>query len=131
MPDEGRQRIDKWLWFARVVKTRTLAQKLVVAGRVRLNREKIDSASHAVKLGDVLTIALEAGVRVLKVAGSGERRGPPAEARLLYEDLSPPPPPPEPRTASREAGTGRPTKRDRRAMDSFLARRDDFSSGSD
>ena len=82
------------------------------------------------KPGDVLTIALEAGVRVLKVVGAGIRRGPPAEARLLYEDLSPPAPPAAP--AQRDRGAGRPTKRDRRTLDSF--RRDpgdDFSPNED
>lgn len=111
--DKG-QRIDKWLWFARVVKTRTLAQKLAVSGRVRVNREKNDSASRPVKAGDTLTIALDAGVRVLRVLLPGTRRGPPAEARLLYDDLSPPPLPRQPPQGVRERGAGRPTKRDRR-----------------
>ena len=78
----------------------------------------------------MLTIAGEAGVRVLKVVGAGIRRGPPAEARLLYEDLSPPAPP-EP-LARRDRGAGRPTKRDRRALNDF--RRDpgdDFSRNED
>ncbi|HZP19625.1 MAG TPA: RNA-binding S4 domain-containing protein [Bauldia sp.] len=123
---DGRQRIDKWLWFARVVKTRTLAQKLVLSGSVRVNRERSDSASRAVKTGDVLTIALPGGVRVLKVAAPGARRGPPAEAKLLYEDLSPPEPARPPATG-REPGSGRPTKRDRRAIDAFLAKDEDFS----
>ena len=125
MSDGARQRIDKWLWFARVVKTRTLAQKLVLSGAVRLNREKCDSPSHLLKTGDVLTIAIGRGIRVLKVAGPGRRRGPPAEAQGLFEDLSPPSPPRE--QASPTAGP-RPTKRDRRAMDAF---RDDFSEDRD
>ena len=58
---DTRQRIDKWLWFARLAKTRTAAQKLAVSGRVRVNREKSDSASRLVRMGDVLTIALESG----------------------------------------------------------------------
>jgi len=70
----------------------------------------------------VLTIALDRRVLVLKVLALGERRGPAAEAQKLYEDLSPPPPPKEakpPAPAQREAGAGRPTKRDRRQMDKF------------
>ena len=122
MAGEGRQRIDKWLWFARIAKTRTTAQKLVLAGAVRINREKCASASHAVKVGDVLTVALDAGVRVLKILAPGARRGPAAEARTLYEDMSPPPPPAE----ERQGRGPRPTKRDRRAIDAF---RDDFSEG--
>jgi ribosome-associated heat shock protein Hsp15 len=122
MTGEGRQRIDKWLWFARLVKTRTLAQKLAVSGSVRINREKVEAASQLVKIGDVLTVASVRGVRILKVAAPGTRRGPAPEARLLYEDLSPAPAAPaagaEPAPAAdRPPGSGRPTKRDRRALD--------------
>jgi ribosome-associated heat shock protein Hsp15 len=116
------QRIDKWLWHARVCKTRSLAQKLTVAGHVRINREKIDAASKAVKIGDVLTIALDRRVLVLKVLGIGARRGPATEARTLYEDLSPPPPPKPERPlqiAAREDGAGRPTKKERRQIDAL------------
>ncbi len=84
-----RQRLDKWLWFARLARTRTAAQKLAESGRVRLNRDRMKQASHAVKPGDVLTVRLESGVRVLRIVASGERRGPPEEARLLYDDLTP------------------------------------------
>src|SRR5215470_8539598 len=90
MPDEERQRIDKWLFFARVVKSRSLAAKLVEAGRVRINRQKTEQAAHPVKAGDVLTIALERRVLVYRVAAAGTRRGPAAEARLLYEDVGQP-----------------------------------------
>jgi ribosome-associated heat shock protein Hsp15 len=83
------QRIDKWLYFARVVKTRTLATRLTQAGKVRVNRQKIDNAARRVRVGDVLTITLRGRVLVLKVTGIGTRRGPPVEATLLYEDLSP------------------------------------------
>ncbi|MEP3277229.1 MAG: RNA-binding S4 domain-containing protein [Stappiaceae bacterium] len=120
--DTERQRIDKWLWYARVTKSRTLAQKLATGGRVRVNKDKITSASHQIKIGDVLTIALERRVLVLHVLESGTRRGPATEARTLYEDLSPPPPPrpqrsPEP--AKRLPGSGRPTKKERRQTDQF------------
>lgn len=114
---EGRQRLDKWLWYARLAKTRTLAQKLSVSGHVRINRDRIDSASHPVKTGDVLTVALAGGVRVLKILATGERRGPATEARLLYEDLSPPTPRAVP---GQGAGGIRPTKRERRVLDRFL-----------
>jgi len=76
-----------------------------------------------VKPGDVLTVGLERRVLVLKVLDLGSRRGPYEEARKLYEDLSPPPPPrqaaPPPPPGQREAGAGRPTKRDRRKIDAF------------
>ena len=111
------RRIDRWLWFARVVKSRTLAARLVEAGRVRLNREKVTKASQAVKPGDVLTITVGPRVRVLKIEAVGERRGPATAARELYEDLTPPPPveaTPEALSGERDFGSGRPTKRDRR-----------------
>ncbi len=114
------QRLDKWLWFVRVVKTRTLAAKLVADGGVRLNRQRIEKPSATVRPGDVLTIAVHDRVRILKVVAPGVRRGPPAEAQLLYEDLTPPPDPvvpKDPGVAPREEGAGRPTKRERRQTD--------------
>ncbi|GHC77198.1 RNA-binding S4 domain-containing protein [Limoniibacter endophyticus] len=85
-----RQRIDKWLFFTRVVKSRTLAAELASSGRIRVNREKIDKPGYSIKLGDVLTIALDHRVLVYRVLDLGERRGPAPEAQMLYEDLSPP-----------------------------------------
>ena len=82
-----RQRLDKWLWHARVGKARTSAAALVEAGHVRINGTREKSPGHAVKLGDVLTIGLDNSVRVLKVAGFSERRGDASAARVLYEDL--------------------------------------------
>ncbi|TPK77187.1 RNA-binding S4 domain-containing protein [Mesorhizobium sp. B2-3-3] len=125
MVAEGRQRIDKWLFFSRVVKSRSLAAKLVVAGRVRINRDKAAQASDLVKPGDVLTITLDQRIFIWKVLGAGVRRGPADEARTLYEDMSPPPTPkgealPDAIPALREAGSGRPTKRERRQTDRLL-----------
>jgi ribosome-associated heat shock protein Hsp15 len=120
-PANGSQRIDRWLWFVRVVKSRTLAAGLVTEGRVRLNRDKIAKPSQGVKIGDVLTITVGPRLRIFKVVGLGQRRGPPSEAMGLYEDLTPPPPPREdrviPASGEREPGSGRPTKRDRRLLD--------------
>jgi ribosome-associated heat shock protein Hsp15 len=82
-----RQRLDKWLWHARVVKARTSAAELVERGYVRINGVRETSPGHAVKTGDVLTIALDHSVRVMKVVGFSERRGDAASARVLYEDL--------------------------------------------
>ena len=90
-PAGERQRLDKWLWFARVVKTRALAAKLVTAGHVRLNGVRAAGPDKPVRPGDVLTIALERQVRVLRVVAPGDRRGPYEEARHLYEDLTTPP----------------------------------------
>jgi ribosome-associated heat shock protein Hsp15 len=92
-PDESaaqRQRLDKWLWFARVVKTRSLAARLVGEGHVRINAVRGDNPAKLVRVGDVLTVALDRHVRVLKILAPGLRRGPYAEARTLYDDLSSP-----------------------------------------
>ena len=88
MAADERQRIDKWLFFARVVKSRTLGAKLAEAGRVRVNREKIGHSAQIIKPGDVLTITLDRRILVYRVLAPGTRRGPAEEARLLYEDLS-------------------------------------------
>ena len=82
-----RQRIDKWLWHARVVKARTSAAALVSSGHVRVNGVREKSPGHAVKIEDVLTIGLDRGVRILKVIGFAERRGDAAAARTLYRDM--------------------------------------------
>ena len=122
METQARLRLDKWLWYARVVKTRSLAARLVEAGHVRLNGTRTDTPSKAVKPGDVLTIALERTVRVLRVVELGERRGPATEAQGLFEDLSEPAIPAaaaEPPPVQRAPGSGRPTKRDRRVLDRF------------
>ena len=128
MEQAKRQRIDKWLFFARIIKSRTLAGKFAAGGNVRVNSEKIDQASVLIKPGDVLTITLERRILVLRVLGCGERRGPAPEAQLLYEDLSPKPAAAgeaEPVAAQRAPGSGRPTKRDRRKIDQFRNADDD------
>ena len=84
-------RLDKWLWFARVVKTRTLAQKLVRSKSVRVNKEKISNPAKPVLAGDVLTITLERQIRILEIVACGVRRGPFVEAAKLFDDLSPEP----------------------------------------
>jgi ribosome-associated heat shock protein Hsp15 len=122
-----RQRIDKWLWHARVVRTRSAAAELVTAGLVRLNRERVTASSRQVRTDDVVTIALDRQVRVLKVAGFAERRGDAEAGRALYADLTPLPPPADdsPKLAAREPGSGRPTKRERRAIDRLQEDSDD------
>ena len=86
-----RQRLDKWLWHARVVKTRTDAAALVAKGRVRINGARQTSPGHAVKAGEVLTIALDSRVRILKITGFMDRRGDAAATRTIYLDLQSPP----------------------------------------
>jgi ribosome-associated heat shock protein Hsp15 len=85
----GTQRLDKWLWFARIIKSRTLAAQLVEDGKVRVNRVRATKPSQAVRSSDVLTVAVRGRVRVLRVLATAERRRPPAEARLLYEIVLP------------------------------------------
>ena len=80
-----RQRIDRWLWHARVVRTRQAAAALAGAGYVRINGARIDAPGSVVRSGDVITVALDRGVRVLKVKGFVERRGPAGIAATLYE----------------------------------------------
>ncbi len=86
----SRQRIDKWLWFARMVKTRTLAAAIVSQGQVRLNKVKVAKPAQEVGPGDIITLAIHGRVRVLKVVGIGARRGPASEAQTLYEDMAAP-----------------------------------------
>jgi ribosome-associated heat shock protein Hsp15 len=120
---EDRQRIDKWLWHARVVRTRSAAAALAASGHVRINGQRIDAASRVVKPGDVVTVALDRTVRVMKVVAFAPRRGDADAARVLYEDLAPPTPPATP--AERESGSGRPTKRERRELDRLRGRDED------
>ena len=125
----GSQRLDKWLWHARFFKTRSKATTFVKSGRLRLNDEKIAKPHQPVRIGDVLTFPKTHDIRVVRVLDLAERRGPFSEAQLLYDDISPvaitptanadlPAAPLEP--AIRETGSGRPTKRDRRAIDRLL-----------
>lgn len=80
------QRIDQWIWFARFVKTRALAQRLVAKGKVRVNRIKVAKPSQTVSPGDVVTLKNRDHIKVVKVLATGTRRGPAAEARLLYSE---------------------------------------------
>lgn len=82
------QRLDLWLWCARLAKARGECARLVEAGAIRLNRQPTDKAHAKLRVGDVLTIGLRGRVRVWRVTALADRRGPPAEARTLYEDLS-------------------------------------------
>jgi ribosome-associated heat shock protein Hsp15 len=122
-----RQRIDKWLWHARVVRTRVAAASLADAGHVRINGQRVEAASRPVRAGDVVTVALDRIVRIMRVLGFAERRGSSDRARELFQDLSPPvaADPRAPRPAERDSGTGRPTKQERRAIDRLHDRHDE------
>jgi ribosome-associated heat shock protein Hsp15 len=84
-------RLDKWLWHARFVKTRSLAAKLCESG-IRIDGNPVAKAGATVRPGQVLTFALGRHVRVIELVAIGERRGPAEEARALYRDLAPPTP---------------------------------------
>jgi ribosome-associated heat shock protein Hsp15 len=117
-------RVDKWLWAARFFKSRTLASAACDGGKVDVNDQAVKPA-RMVRPGDRLEITLPRGRRIVQIAALSERRGPGAEAALLYLDLTPAPPPRESRPAPaalREAGAGRPTKRDRRRIDRLAGR---------
>ena len=127
-PTEERQtlRVDKWLWYARFFKTRTLASKFVESGKIRRTPEMPEDAetqrltkpNQSVTPGDVLTFPLGAHIRIVKILAVGTRRGPAPEAQGLYEDLSPPVPK-KAETAMEPQGISagrRPTKKERRAL---------------
>ena len=86
-----KQRLDRWLFFSRAVKSRTLAQKLIETGAVRVNSERTMRSDQQVGAGDVLTMTIHSRLLVWRILDPGTRRGPPAEAQALYEDLSPAP----------------------------------------
>ncbi len=121
---EAALRVDKWLWYARFLKSRSLASKLCQAGKLRLAGSLVHKAHAKLKVGDVLTFPQGQHIRVIKVLALGTRRGPATEAQSLYEDLKPPEPanrlPEEARlkvAALRPSGRGRPTKKERRAIE--------------
>ena len=81
------QRLDKWLWHARFVKSRSLAAKLIEEGCIRVNRQRVIKAATCVRCGDILTATLYGRVRVIEILAIGLRRGPPSEAQALYSEL--------------------------------------------
>lgn len=85
-------RLDKWLWQARFFKTRGLATRAVQDGMVRLNAVRVVKPAQPIGAGDTLTFAQADCIRVVRCLAAGQRRGPTAEARALYEDLAPPEP---------------------------------------
>ena len=120
-----KERLDRFLFFSRAVKSRTLAQKLIETGAIRVNSERTDRTDHKVGAGDVLTMSLHGRILVWRILDAGTRRGPASEAQGLYEDISPPSLPKAERSpyeaaiAERSAGAGRPTKKERRETDAL------------
>ena len=118
-----KERLDKFLFFSRALKSRTLAQKIIETGAIRVNSERTDRSDLKVGAGDVLTMSLHGRIVVWRILDCGSRRGPASEAQGLYEDLSPPALPKaelspyEAAIAPRGDGAGRPTKKERRETD--------------
>ncbi len=125
-----KERLDRFLFFSRAVKSRTLAQKLIEAGAVRVNSERTARTDHRVGAGDVLTMSLHERILVWRILDPGTRRGPASEAQGLYEDISPPSLPKAERSpyeaaiAERPSGAGRPTKKERRDTDALKSESD-------
>ena len=115
-------RLDKWLWYARFFKTRSLATKLISSGKLRINGEVTLKPHRQAQIGQVLTFAQGPLIRVIRIDEIGKCRGPAAEAATLYTDLDPPPARNtneevrlhNSRFENRLIGSGRPTKKDRR-----------------
>jgi ribosome-associated heat shock protein Hsp15 len=115
------QRIDKWLWHARFYKTRSIAQKQVATGKIRVDREKISSPSRKVSAGNVLTITRDRDIKIIEILGVADKRGPYSEAQLLYNDMSPPKPEKQKQEQTKESmsriqSEGRPTKHQRKQI---------------
>lgn len=117
MNEAAGQRIDKWLWHARFFRTRTLAAKFAAGGKIRQSVgsdvQRVVKASQTVRPGDVLTLPLPRGVRMVRILGLAGLRGPAQAAARLYEDLAAAAGP----LATPGKGDGRPTKKDRRQLD--------------
>ncbi len=119
-------RVDKWLWYARFSKSRSLASKLCESGKIRLNKRHIFKAHQILKVGDVLTLPFQDNIRIIRIVSLATRRGPFIEAKKLYEDLQPVMSVKSVTSDTdkskfifgvRTKGTGRPTKMERRATD--------------
>ena len=122
MESRESRRLDKWLWYSRFFKSRSLATKFCASGKLRLNEKVVRKAHYGLHVGDVLTFPRGPHIRVVRVVGLGTRRGPAPEAQALYDDLDPPQArkkdgPRPVQQARREPGSGRPTKRERRETD--------------
>ena len=117
----GKQRLDKWLWFARFFKTRSLAAVRVSAGDVRVDGDRVTKRATLIQAGNVLTFAAGTQTRVIQIDDIGDRRGPAAEAQKLYTDFTPPVVKQENKHSANPSfeGKGRPTKRDRRKGDLY------------
>ena len=116
-------RVDAWVWAVRLAKTRSAATAACRAGHVRINGERA-KAAQPVRVGDEVRVRGVGFERIVKVQRIIVKRVSATVATECIVDLTPPPPPREERpfVPQRDAGTGRPTKRDRRALDRLRGR---------
>ncbi len=82
------QRIDQWLWHARFMKSRSLAQRMIESGKIRINQQKVRDPSKKIRPGAVLTITLSRSIRVIEILELASNRGPYSQARRMYRDLA-------------------------------------------
>jgi ribosome-associated heat shock protein Hsp15 len=128
----GVLRLDKWLWYARFMKTRSKATKFCQSSRLCVNGSIVVKAHFLVKQNDVLTFSIVNNIKIIRILKLGVRRGPSPEARALYEDISPPSILNKEDykfqvvIGKREIGSGRPTKNQRRATDKLIAKDDQW-----
>jgi ribosome-associated heat shock protein Hsp15 len=128
LPLNGVLRLDKWLWYARFMKSRSKATKFCQSSRFCVNSSIVIKAHFLVKQNDVLTFSIDNNIKIIRILNLGVRRGSASEAQALYQDISP--------SISlnkedhefqvvigkREIGSGRPTKDQRRATDKLIAK---------
>jgi ribosome-associated heat shock protein Hsp15 len=86
--ERTKARLDQWLWFARFVKSRSLAARLCAAGAVTVNGSPVKKANHPIRMGDIVVLPQGGWQRTVRVVALGIRRGPAPEARLLYEEAA-------------------------------------------
>ena len=128
LQSKGVLRLDKWLWYARFMKSRSKATKFCQTSRFRVNGSIVAKAHCLVKQSDILTFSIGGNIKIIKILKLGVRRGPASEAQSLYEDRSPPVSlnaedhKIAPHVGRRELGSGRPTKQQRRAIDKLMAK---------
>lgn len=124
--DASSQRLDQWMWHARLFKTRSLATKFIADGHVRVTRagetSRVEKPSFPATPGDTLSYSRAERLRIIVIEALAKRRGPAAEAQTLYTDQSPAPAPKRKESVipfQRAKGLGRPTKKERRALNAL------------
>jgi len=87
-PERAKTRLDQWLWFARLAKSRSLAARLCAAGAIRVNGATVTKPNQTVRVGDLVVVPQGSVQRTVRVLALGARRGPASEARALYQETA-------------------------------------------